>query len=201
MYAIGVTGGIGSGKSEVLNYLKERWDAYILRLDDVSRSLLEPDGALYGEAVRLFGEEIVKEDQSLDRAQIAARIFENETERDALDALIHPAVKRETIRLMGEQKEAGTDLFVVEAALLIEDHYDALCDEMWYIYADTDTRYRRLISSRGYTEERIQKTMEKQLSEEEFRAHAGLVIDNSGDFALTKAQIDRRVRKLIKGRA
>ena len=140
MHTIGVTGGIGAGKSEVLNYLKDSWGAAILKLDDVSRSFLDRGGRCYEEALRLFGPKIRREDGTLDRAGIAAIIFENESMREALNALIHPAVRDEVMRTVREEREAGTEFLFIEAALLIDAHYDAIFAEMWYIYADARTR-------------------------------------------------------------
>ena len=104
MHTIGVTGGIGAGKSEVLNYLKDSWGAAILKLDDVSRSFLDRGGRCYEEALRLFGPKIRREDGTLDRAGIAAIIFENESMREALNALIHPAVRDEVMSTVREER-------------------------------------------------------------------------------------------------
>ena len=193
MHTIGVTGGIGAGKSEVLNYLQDTWGAAIVKLDDVSRSFLDRDGRCYDEALRLFGPEIRREDGTLNRAGIAAIIFENESMREALNDLIHPAVRDEVMRIVREEREAGTEFLFIEAALLIEAHYDAIFDEMWYIYADATTRCSRLAKSRGYDRQRIERTMASQLSDAEFRAHADFVVDNSGEFSLTCQEIDNRM--------
>ena len=199
MYTIGVTGGIGAGKSEVLSYLESRWNAFIVRLDDVSRDLLLPGRPEYDEAVRIFGSRIVAEDGALDRKKIAELIFGDEDLREKLDAVIHPAVKRETIHLMEIHRKKGTRLFVVEAALLIEDHYDAICNELWYIYAGETTRYSRLMSSRGYSMKRIRETMARQMSDEEFRKNTDFTVDNSGDFGETARVIDERIGEILKG--
>ncbi len=196
MYIIGVTGGIGAGKSRVLDYLEGAHDAVIVRLDDVSREMLAVGGACYEDAIRLFGEEIRGADGELNRSLIAKRIFEREELREALDALIHPAVKTWVQERIEKERKEGTALLVIEAALLIEDHYDAFCDEMWYIYADVNTRYSRLASSRGYDEARIRGTMARQLSEEEFRAGTDFEVDNSGDFAAAARAIDEHLTQI-----
>lgn len=193
MRVIGVTGGVGAGKSAVLDYLNEKWGAVVLRLDDVSRMLIEPGGGCFGEVLDLFGEDFLLADGSFDRKRIAGVIFRDEEKRLALNAIIHPAVKNETLRILEESRQAGKELFVIEAALLLEDHYDAFCDEIWYIYADADTRCRRLKESRGYDDARIRGTMAGQMDDTTFRAHADLVIDNSGEFDNTRAQIDRAI--------
>ena len=84
---------------------------------------------------------------------------------------------------------------MIEAALLIEDKYDEICDEMWYVYADEQTRIERLKLHRGYSEEKIRDMFANQLSEDEFSRHCHFEVDNSGDFEDTKAQIVQRMRK------
>ncbi len=197
MIMIGVTGGMGAGKSRVLAYLEERWGAHTLRLDDVSRQMLDVGGLCYDETICIFGERIVKPDGTLDRPLIAALIFEDPTLRERLNALIHPAVKTYTRRFAEEMRRQGADLIVIEAALLIEDGYDEICDELWYIFADEETRRKRLKESRGYGDARISGTFANQLSDAEFRAHVDFVVDNSGDFEETARAIDRRVEGLI----
>ena len=91
---IGVTGGVGAGKSSVLKYLQEKWDANILVLDDVSREMLEIGGLCYDETIALFGKNVVLPDGRLDRAQIARIVFSDEKMKKALNGLIHPAVRR-----------------------------------------------------------------------------------------------------------
>lgn len=197
MVIIGVTGGMGAGKSRVLAYLEEAWDAQTVRLDDVSRQMLDVDGLCYEKTIDIFGREIVKPDRTLDRPLIAKKIFEDPALRDQLNNLIHPAVKEEVYRLAGEMKRSGEKLLVIEAALLIEGGYREICDEFWYIYADEETRRQRLRESRGYTDERIDGTFATQLSEEDFRAKADFVIDNSGDFAYAAQAIDSRLAALM----
>ena len=197
MCVIGVTGGIGAGKSEVLHHLEEHWGARLILLDDLSRCLLDPGGKCVEAAVELLGPGILKEDGTIDRGRTASLIFADEYLRKGLDDIIHPAVKEEALRILKEEEKKGSCLAVIEAALLIEEHYDAFCDEMWYIYADEATRCRRLRETRGYDSERIRATMARQLSEEEFRAHTDFVVDNSGEFTRTAEQIDAHMKELM----
>lgn len=196
MRIIGITGGVGSGKSEVLGYLKERWGAEVLALDEVSRRLLDRDEAGYMKTVELFGEEILKEDGTIDRPAVAKLVFADKALREALNGIIHPLVKEEALLRIADARERDVRLFVIEAALLIEGKYDAICDEMWYIHADAAVRAERLRRSRGYDDSRIRGVMAGQLSEAEFYAHCGQVIENSGDFSETKRQIDRLIQKI-----
>lgn len=196
MIIIGVTGGMGAGKSRVLAYLEEKWNARTIRLDDISRDLLARNGLCYEQTIHIFGEEIVKPDGDLDRALIARMIFEDSRLRDRLNALVHPAVKAEVRRIAEEMRQLDAGLLVVEAALLIEGGYREICDELWYIYADEAVRRKRLKSSRGYTDERIDGTFATQLSDNAFRACVDFVVDNSGSFEDAARAIDSHLMKI-----
>lgn len=191
MLKICVTGGVGAGKSLVLSYLKEHHGAHIIMLDEVGRELMQPDGACFKPVVNLFGTDVVKPDGTLDRPLIAKRMLADDDLRIKLNGIIHPAVLHETMNRIYRAEDEGVRLLVVESAILLETNYGAICDEVWYIYADVKVRAARLRASRGYDDARIRKTMEAQLSDEEFRKRADHVIDNSGDFELTRGQIDR----------
>lgn len=198
MIIIGVTGGMGAGKSRVLAYLEEKWNARTIRLDDISRELLAKNGLCYYETIRIFGETIVMPDGNLDRPQIAKMIFEDTRLRDRLNALVHPAVKAQVRWIAEEMRQLDAGILVVEAALLIEGGYREICDELWYVYADEKVRRERLKESRGYTDERISGTFATQLSEEMFRSHVDFVVDNSGSFEDTARAIDRHLEQITK---
>ena len=195
---IGVTGGVGAGKSSVLKYLQEKWKARILVLDDVSRGMLEIGGLCYDETIALFGSDIVLPDGRLDRAKIAGIVFSDEKMKKELNALIHPAVRRVSDTFAEEARSSGKGLYVIEAALLIEGHYDEICDELWYIYAGEDVRAKRLAESRGYDMARIRSMMASQLSEEAFEAGCSVKIDNGGEPEKAFREIDERLSVLVR---
>lgn len=207
---LGITGGVGAGKSTVLRELEKRQGALIIECDRIGKELQSPGGSLYQPMISLFGGEVLKEDGTFDRAMIADKIYENRQLRDALDALVHPAVKAEVLRRLEEEdRRQGEDrrrdalsasvgirsrayprarqgsksrrLVLVEAALLLEDGYDQICDEIWYIRADMETRRRRLKESRAYSDEKIEAIMRAQKDDAAFAAACQLTIDNSGD--------------------
>ena len=196
MIIIGVTGGMGAGKSRVLAYLEEKWNARTIRLDDISRDLLARNGLCYDETIHIFGKKIVKPGGELDRALIAKMIFEDSRLRDRLNALVHPAVKAQVRWIAEEMRQLDAGLLVVEAALLIEGGYKEICDELWYVYADEEVRRERLKESRGYTDERIDGTFATQLSDEVFRANVDFVINNSGSFEETAKVIDSHLGRI-----
>ena len=133
MRVIGVTGGVGSGKSFVLNYIEEHFDARVVMADDVGHLLMMPVQAGYEPVVRLFGDWIVNEDGSLNRETIAQIVFDKKDMLEKLNKIIHPAVKKYIIREIERSKKEETEFFFIEAALLLEDNYDEIYDEMWYI--------------------------------------------------------------------
>ena len=179
MKVLGITGGVGSGKSTVLEYLRESYGAYLIECDEVGRKLQEPGEICYRPMIELFGRQVVKEDNSIDRRAVAQMVFRDSRLREELNAIVHPAVKERVNQLITEHQDSP--LIVVEAALLLDDHYDEICDEIWYIYADEDTRRRRLKDSRGYTDERITQMFRSQRADESFRALCALTIDNSSE--------------------
>lgn len=195
MKKIGITGGVGCGKSEVMDYIASNYDAVTLRADEAGRKLMEPGGTCFQPVVNLFGERILTKEGTLDRKQIAEEIFQSEKKKEALDEIIHPAVRSYILNTMEFAEREGRKWFFLEAALLIEEDYGAVLDELWYIYAEEAVRRKRLAASRGYTQEKIDSIMANQLSEEEFRNACDFVIDNSGDFQKTAAAIDERMRK------
>ena len=190
---IGVTGGVGAGKSSVLRYLQEEWDANILVLDDVSREMLEIGGLCYDETIDLFGRDVVLPDGRLDRAKIAQIVFSDEKMKKALNGLIHPAVRRISENFVSEARARGKGVYVIEAALLLEEHHDEICAESWHISPGEDVRAKRLAESRGYDMERIRHMMANQLSEEAFEAGCSVKIDNGGEPEKAFREIDERL--------
>ena len=194
MKVIGVTGGVGAGKSEILTYIAENWDAAVVETDEVGYLVMRPGKSCFAPIVELFGPGILQEDGTLDRAKIAELVFRDKEMLEKLNAIVHPAVKRYIQKAIDRERALDTDIFIVESALLVEDKYNAICDELWYIYADEETRTERLMKIRGYSKEKIQSIFANQLSEDEFSEQCDFEIDNSGDFEDTKEQIKQRMQ-------
>ena len=182
MKVIGITGGVGAGKSSVLALLKEMCSCDIIQADLVARNIYHSGNIGFKKVVDIFGEQIVGEDGEINRPLLADIIFKNPNKRIVLNSIIHPLVKQEIINLINNHKIAGdVDYCFVEAALLIEDHYDIFMDEIWYIYVSEDERRKRLAASRGYSDEKISDIFKSQLSDAEFRKHADKVINNGAE--------------------
>lgn len=194
MRFIGITGGIGAGKSEILQYIRKHYMCEIYLADEVAHLVKEPGTRCFSQLVELLGQDIVGENGQIDKAVMAEKIFAEEKILKQVNAIVHPAVQEYLLDKLKQARVAGkVELFFVEAALLLETGYGALVDEMWYIYADRDTRAGRLRSQRGYSDEKINRIMESQLSEEAFRRGADFVIDNSGTLEDSYRQIDEKL--------
>ena len=193
MKTIGITGGVGAGKSEVLRLLQEMCNCIILKADELARSLEDKDEVCFGPLVDLLGGGILAEDGQIDPKKMAGVIFAEGGDelRGKVNAIIHPAVKKRILEMISDAKREGkADFFFIEAALLIEDGYDKIVDEMWYVYADEAVRRKRLKDSRGYSDAKITEIMESQSSDEVFRRYCRVVIDNSFGIEDTKRQLE-----------
>ena len=194
MKIIGVTGGVGAGKSTVLNYLEKRYGAKLILADLVGHEVMEPGHEAYEQVVKAFGQEIVSEDKTIDRKALGAIVFADEKKRMILNRIIHPTVRQEILRRLEEAELSHLSYVVVEAALFLEENYDAFCNETWYIYTSEDNRRLRLKESRGYSDEKIDRMFAAQKSHKEFLERCQFVIDNNGSAEETHRQIDRRMR-------
>ena len=191
---IGITGGVGVGKSEILKYIQKHYRCRIYLADEVAGKVQQSGTEGFAQLVDLLGESVIGPDGELDRGRMAELIFADDALRRQVNDLIHPQVRIYLMERLEEAKKDDTvELFFVEAALLIETGYGTLVDEMWYIYADRDTRIKRLKENRGYSEERIAGIMDAQLSEDEFRKACDFVIDNSGRLEDSYRQIDEKL--------
>jgi dephospho-CoA kinase len=194
MKVIGITGGVGAGKSEILKFFKEKYHAIVVEADKVGHMLMEPGGACYYSIVEKFGSSILNGDQTINRGKLGKIVFSDEALLAELNKIIHPRVKSHIVsEIAKERAYHRTDLFVVEAALLIEDHYDVVCDELWYIHTDEKVRGKRLKEARGYDDEKIASICANQKSPAEFRSACQVVIDNSGDLTDTYRQIEEQL--------
>ena len=190
---LGITGGVGAGKSTILFYLAEKYQARVIELDKAAHLCMQPGTSCYEQIVERFGQGILTEDGSINRPALSKIVFADRKEVEALNHIVHPAVKAyiwEEIRR--EREKEKVPFVVLEAALLLEDHYEEICDEIWYVYVKDEVRIQRLQASRGYTPEKTRAVLKNQKSDEEFRRFCQFVIDNSSDnVENTYKQIDR----------
>ncbi len=198
MKIIGITGGVGAGKTKLLGYVEKHYRCRIILADEVAHLLEEPGQKCHMELVKLLGEGILNPDGTIDKKRMAEKIFVGGDVLKRVNDIVHPAVKEYILREIEREKELKeSDFLFVEAALLIEDGYDKILDELWYVHAEPEARRSRLKEGRAYSDEKIDGILKEQLSEEEFRRHCGAVIDNSGSLADACRQIDEKLEEYL----
>lgn len=194
---LGITGGVGAGKSTILDYLSKKYHARVIQLDKVAHMLMEPERECYRRIVEVFGSDILNGDGTICRPALYEKTFIDKEKLEKLNGIVHPMVK-EYVRkqIEEERKRCDVPFLVLEAALLLEDHYDVICDEIWFIYVEQKVRTRRLAISRGYSEKKTARILKNQKTDGEFRDLCQFVVDNSSDILEnTYEQIDRGLKE------
>jgi len=192
MKVIGITGGIGSGKSLVANLLKDNYGAHILNTDRIAKEQMEVGGASYELVVDFFGKEILSEDKTINRSKLAEIVFHDKDKLLKLNELTHPKVLAEVQEeILSLKRQGNIPYLIIETALMIESGYDATCDEVWYVYASEEDRRKRLKEDRDYSDEKINSIFASQSSAVAFRKKFNKVIENTGDIGSLKQQVEK----------
>ena len=195
MKFIGITGGVGAGKSAILEYIAANYNAKVMLADEIAHDLMMPGTKCYDTIKAEFAEEqIFLADGNIDRPRMAQVIFNDAGKRERMNGIVHPAVKDYILEIYREEQEKGElEYLILEAALLIEEHYDEICDELWYIYTSEENRRQRLKENRGYSDEKIDTIFKSQLTEEVYRKYCKVVIDNNHEPEAAFLQIRQRL--------
>ena len=196
MKIIGITGGVGAGKTQILEYLNNKYGATVCQADKVAKKLQQKGGLCYDAIISHCGEGIRDAKGELNRSLLADIVFNDQKELEILNGIVHPAVKEEIKKKIAQEERRHTNIFIIESALLIEDNYDEICDELWYIYVKDEIRKKRLIFSRGYDAKKVDEIIAAQLPKDEFLRYCDRVIDNSGVFAETMMQLDCTIKDI-----
>jgi dephospho-CoA kinase len=186
---VGLTGGIGAGKSTVAEMLARR-GAIVLDADAVARQVVEPGKPAFDAIVERFGRDVVAPDGTLDRPALAAKAFASDESRRDLEAITHPAINDEFVRLM--QGAPADAIVVLDVPLLVESQQASArgYQAVLVVEAPREVRLSRL-EERGVARDDAEARMAAQATDEERRAVATHVIDNRGDLADLEAQVDR----------
>lgn len=194
-WVIGLTGGVGCGKSTIIQLMEQHFNCRSILTDEVSRMQMEPGGIVYQNVVCEFGESILKEGGTIDRKKLAALVFSDANKLERLNMLTHPPVTEYVLAEVQKERAAGWhDYLLIETALLIEGGYHSFCDQVWYVYAPDEQRRERLKKSRGYSDQKITELFARQKTEKEFRNVATAVIDNQD--GITQDNILKQLKKL-----
>lgn len=196
MYQVGLTGGIASGKSSVSKIL-QNFGAYIIDADQISRTLTMPGQKVWQEVITAFGDDIVASDEQIDRHKLASIIFSDQLKRQRLEAITHPAIWSEVACQIESAKKLGNKIVVLDVPLLIETGWHHKVNCVWVVYATPLVQQERLMLRDSIDYQQAQLRINAQLSLESKKQVADVVIDNSGDYQQTLAQVSWHWRKLI----
>ncbi|KIR03905.1 Dephospho-CoA kinase [Lachnospiraceae bacterium TWA4] len=183
---IGITGGVGAGKSTVLDILAKDYNAQIIETDKVAQDLMKPGQYCYQKIIDMFGKGLVGDDGQLDKKRMFELIFKDKENQERINHIVHPVV-RATVKEM--IKNSDKEYVVIEAALLIEAGFRELCDEFWYIFVSTQERVKRLYEQRGYSEVKSYQLIQNQLSHAQFCKNCEYLIDNGKSIEETRKQV------------
>lgn len=188
---IGITGGVGSGKSTILNVLRDEFHAQLLLTDNIAKELMMPGTDVYKRLVAELGEDVLDEEGLFDKKKLADLLFGSREINQTVNSIVHPAVHEECKKRIAASKK---QFVIVESALLIDAGFTDLCDEVWYVYASTQERVKRLYEQRGYSEVKSYGIIYNQLSHEEFLRNSNRLIDNG----LSREYARHQVRTIMK---
>lgn len=192
---LGIAGGVGSGKSTVLNILQEEYDVCICMADELGHEAMCRGTTAYRQIIETFGAEICLETGEIDRRTLAEKVYCDETLLQKLNGIIHPFVKKEICRRIEACEK--DKVFVLETAILFESGCDEFCDSVWGVITQDDIRIRRLMASRGYTEEKAQSIMNNQYTNKELAEKCEVLLRNDGDMGELRKQIHRTMENLL----
>jgi dephospho-CoA kinase len=188
MKVIGLTGGIGSGKSTVSRILAEL-GAVVMDADKVGHQAYQPGTETWKDVVAAFGNEVVAADGSIDRTKLGAIVFGDPEALKRLNQIVHPRMYDMMAEQIEEYRQQGVNVVVLDAAILIEANWTPLVDEVWVTVASEPTVVRRVRERTGLPEEQIRSRIRSQLSNEERKKQASVVISNDGGLHELRAKV------------
>lgn len=188
MRVIGLTGGIGTGKSTASEYLRKQGFS-IIDADRISREIVEPGTLLLKEIEKNFGSGIIKDDGTLDRKALAAIVFSDKEKKSRLDGLMHGHILDEIERKISESQSGEGRGIIVDAPLLFETGLEKKCDQVWLITADEKLRILRVCERDGMDPEEVRARIQNQMADEEKKERAHRIVDNSGSKEALLAQL------------
>ena len=195
MKLIGLTGGIGSGKSTVAQLLVEQGWA-LVDADRIARDIVEPGQPALAELAEAFGEDILRADGSLDRGLLASRAFASREKTDLLNSITHPRIHEETQARFAAARRAGEEFVVYDMPLLVDNGLHKDMDATIVVDVDVEERVRRLVEFRGLEEDDARRRIAAQIPDDARRAAADVLIDNNGPREALDAQVAAAVKEL-----
>lgn len=194
MKVYGITGGAGTGKSEVIKMLQQNFGGCVIMSDEVARELMQKGNISYQLIVEYFGRDILMDDGEIDRKKLADHVFNNKEALEKLNSMTHPYVKDEIRKLIAEAEASSECRFVaLESAILLECGYEDICDEFWYVYTKPEIRRQRMKETRNYSDEKVDSVMRNQQPDEVFFEQCSFVIKNNTTLSDVYAQLKEKL--------
>ena len=197
MLIIGLTGGIGSGKSTVSEYLSKNMGLTIIDADQIARDVTRPGQETLLMLREAFGSEIINDDGTLDRRKLAGIAFQSDEKKKLLEKITHSAIREEINCRLRTSAAKHENAVVLDVPLLMESGIDGLCDTVWVVTTAKDVRIERISARDGITKEEINARINAQISDRERFARADEIIDNSGDKEALYREIERLIKKYV----
>lgn len=198
MYLIGLTGGIASGKSTVSSTMKDKYNIPVIDGDKIAYDLSLPEGEIWKQYVGRYGKErVLLENETLNRAAVASIVFSSPKEKKWMDDMAFPIIWNKIEEKKNNYEKNGEKIVVLDIPLLIESGWYKSVDSVWVVYVNPDVQLERLIKRNNLTKENAKKRITSQMSLEEKRTYADVIIDNSGQLDDTLLQLDAVFQKVL----
>lgn len=186
---LGLTGGIACGKSSASAFL-EGMGAKVIDADKISRAVTAPGGAALPAIESCFGADVFMADGSLNRRELASRVFADDAQRRALEGIIHPLVQQQTLKTMRELANAGVNTVILDVPLLYETGMDVLCDEVWVMAVPHEDQVKRIMERDGLDEDQAQARIDAQMSMDEKQRRADRVVWTNRSIQATQRELE-----------
>lgn len=196
MKVIGITGGIGSGKSTVSNIIKNN-NFPVIDCDEISRELTQNDDAVLSEISRCFGDSVFDDNGNLLRQELANIVFSDSSKKKILEDIVVTRIFEIVRDDLSKHRSLGTKLIFIDAPLLIETGLNRLCDICVLVTADIETRINRVEKRDGISRDRVLERINNQMPESEKKAVADELIDNSGSIEYLNNSVERLINKYV----
>lgn len=200
MLVIGLTGGIGTGKSEAARHLKGL-GAAVIEADAVGHEVYKPNTECWREVVSAFGEDVLQPNGEIDRRKLGGIVFSSPEQLARLNGIVHPGIARMVTDQLERLRVQGTPVAVVEAALLFEAGWDSLVDEVWVTDSPVEAVVQRLQVRSGLSPREVVERIESQMDRSERLARADVVIDNASGVDELQSAVDSLWNSRVKERA
>lgn len=197
MKVIGITGGIGGGKSVVMDMLEKRYGVKTIIADRLGHKAMEKGCDTYRKMVEAFGRGILRDDGEIDRRKLSEVLFSDEAKLCKQNAIVHPFVRNEIDRQLNEWESGKEAVAAIESAILIEAGCGERCDEIWFVTAESEVRIKRLMQARGYTRNMAENFIRRQKSDAEYGKICDRILYNNGDVENLYKQLEKGIEHLM----